>query len=86
MGLASILRKNQQTHLIFSKFIIKKINKNKLYNISIGHCNSIKNAELIKKDIMNRHNKINKIEIMDIGCALGVHAGPGSLAISMQEV
>ena len=86
MGLASILRKNKQIHLIFSKFIIKKINKNKLYNISIGHCNSLNNAELIKKDIMNQHNKINNIEIMDIGCALGVHAGPGSLAISIQEI
>ncbi len=32
------------------------------------------------------HNDINSIYLMDIGCALGVHAGPGSLAVGVQPV
>ena len=35
--------------------------------------------------IYDNHSNINSISILEIGCALGVHTGPGTLAIALQE-
>ena len=63
-----------------------KMNTNKSYNISIGHCNSLENGKKLMGLIQKGHNDIKSIYLMDIGCALGVHAGPGSLAVGIQPV
>ena len=62
------------------------MDSNKSYNISIGHCNTLKNGEKLMELVQKGHNEINSIYLMDIGCALGVHAGPGSLAVGIQPV
>jgi len=36
--------------------------------------------------IQKGSNNLKSIYLMDIGCALGVHAGPGSLAIAIQPI
>ena len=41
-------------------------------------------GEKLMKLVQKGHNGINSIYIMDIGCAMGVHAGPGSLAVAIQ--
>ena len=41
-------------------------------------------GEKLMELIQKGHNKINSIYLLDIGCALGVHAGPGSLAVAIQ--
>ena len=56
----------------------------KSYNISIGHCNTLSDGEKLMELIKKGHNEINSIYLMNIGCALGVHAGPGSLAVGLQ--
>ena len=67
-----------------SKFVLSKLDSNKSYNISIGHCNTLADGEKLMELIQKGHKKINSIYLMDIGCALGVHAGPGSLAAANQ--
>ena len=42
------------------------------------------NLKVLMELIQNGHNRINSIYLMDVGCALGVHAGPGSLAAAIQ--
>ena len=69
-----------------SKFILGKMNMDQAYNVSIGHSNTLAEGEKLKELIQNGHNKINSIYIMDIGCAMGVHAGPGSLAVAIQPL
>jgi len=69
-----------------SKFTLGKMNMNQSYNVSIGHSNTLADGEKLKELIQNGHSKINSIYIMDIGCAMGVHAGPGSLAVAIQPV
>ena len=66
------------------KFILGKIDAAKSYNISIGHSNALADGEKLMELIQKGHNKINSIYLLDIGCALGVHAGPGSLAVAIQ--
>ena len=86
MGFAGFMRGKADLANKMSKFIHNKINPNKKYNISIGHSNILKDAKKLKKMITTNYQNLNSIHIMDIGCALGVHAGPGALAIAIHPV
>ena len=55
----------------------------KLQEVSKG---SIEDGKKLMKLIQKGHRKIDSIYLMNIGCALGVHAGPGSLAVGLQLV
>ena len=86
MGLASVIRETANLPEKMSKFILGKMDTDKSYNISIGHSNILADGEKLKEMIQKGHHNLNSIYLMDIGCALGVHAGPGSLAVAIQPV
>jgi len=67
------------------KYISKQINPEKKYELAIGHCINEKDADLLRKLLYQKHNNLNSISVLEIGCALGVHTGPGTLAIALQE-
>ena len=67
------------------KFIKKQIKANKEYDIAIGHSVTEDKAKTLRKMIYENHSNINSISILEIGCALGVHTGPETLAIGIQE-
>ena len=69
-----------------SKFILGKMDSETSYNISIGHSNTLADGKKLKELIQKGHSNIASIYLMDIGCALGVHAGPGSLATAIQPI
>ena len=46
----------------------------------------VKDGEKLKASIKKGHSNINSMHLIDIGCALGIHAGPGSLATAIQPV
>ena len=84
MGAAGIIKGKNNLTKKLGKFILNKLDNNKSYDISIGHCNVLNNGEKLKSIIQNSHKNINDLYLIDMGCALGVHAGPGSLAIAIQ--
>ena len=84
MGAAGIIKGKKNLTKKLGKFILNKLDNNKSYDISIGHCNVLNNGEKLKSIIQNSHKNINDLYLIDMGCALGVHAGPGSLAIAIQ--
>ena len=86
MGAAGIIK--GKTNLIekLSKFILNKLDPNISYNISIGHCNDLNGGKKLQSIIQTEHNNIHSINIIDMGCALGVHAGPGSFAVAIQTI
>ena len=84
MGAAGIIKGTSNLSEKMSKFVLRKLDADKSYNIAIGHCNQKGDGEKLMELIQSEHNKINSIYLMDIGCALGVHAGPGSLAAAVQ--
>ena len=86
MGLASVIRETADLPKKMSKFILGKMDADKFYNVSIGHSNILEDGEKLKELIRKKHSNLNSIYLMDIGCALGVHAGPGSLAVAIQPV
>ena len=68
-----------------NKFIGKKLNSNKEYDLAIGHSACEENAEFLRKALYESYTNIKSISILEIGCALGAHTGPGTLAIGIQE-
>ena len=86
MGLASVIRETTDLREKMSKFILGKMDADKFYNVSIGHSNILADGEKLKEMIQKGHHNLNSIYLMDMGCALGVHAGPGSLAVAIQPV
>ena len=68
-----------------SKFINKKMDTNKEYDIAIGHSICEQNAEVLRKKLYSQHANIKSISILEIGCALGVHTGPDTLVVGLQE-
>ena len=68
-----------------TNYLNKKINPNKQYDIAIAHSVYEENAELLRKRLYNNHTNIKSISILELGCALGTHTGPKTLAIGIQE-
>ena len=85
MGASGIIRGTSNLSGKMSKLVLGKMDANISYNVSIGHCNTLKDGEKLMELIQKSPKKINSIYLMDIGCALGVHAGPGSLAAAIQS-
>ena len=86
MGVAGAIRGYDDFPKKLTKFITNKISIDKTYNISIGHSNTLEAGQNLKELIEKKHKNINSIYLMDMGCALGVHAGPGSLAVAIQPI
>ena len=67
-------------------FILKKLDKKHRYKLSIAHSNAeMKGIELVDY-IQNNFKNIDDIDLVDMGSALGVHAGPGAFGVGCQKV
>ncbi len=77
-------RKNLEKKL--ADYTVSRLERDKVYRFLIGHSDNEEGAEkvaaLIRKDVQGLHS----IHCLDLGGALGVHAGPGSLAVAFQEM
>ena len=60
--------------------------KDTQYTISVGHSNALEDGKKLMELIQQGHNHIENIYLQDMGCALGVHAGPGSLVTAIQPI
>jgi len=71
----------------FSKFIESKINKKIKYRIMIAHANSEKEGNKLSQLLLSSFpDNIIGSYVVEFGCALGAHSGPGALAIGLQEI
>ena len=86
LGAAGILLGTENLPKKLCKFVLSKMEANTYYTIIIGHSNTHDDGKLLMDLIQRGHTKIEKIYLIDMGCALGVHAGPGSLVAGIQAV
>ena len=68
-----------------ANFVIKKIDSDKTYDLAIAHSICEENAEHLRKILYEKCPNIKSISILELGCALGSHSGPGTLAVGVQE-
>ena len=86
LKIASVAFGAKNLHEKITKFVIKKINKNYKYKFSVAHSNSINQGNKIVNILQNDIQNLETIDLLDMGTALGVHAGPGSFIIAFQKV
>ena len=70
---------------IFKK-ILKKIDQTFKYKIAIGHALCKDDGEKLKSLFKSRPDLFQEVELLEIGGALGVHTGPGSLSVAFQKI
>ena len=51
----------------------------------MGHCNCPEEGQALIDGLKNAFSKLASIELHEVGGALGVHTGPGSLVVGIQE-
>jgi hypothetical protein len=85
LGPTGVIWGQKNTTEKINKFIGKKLDSNKMYDLAIGHSASEENAEFLRKALYQSCTNIKSISILEIGCALGAHTGPGTLAVGIQE-
>ena len=69
----------------FVKFLGSKIKEDRKYHIMIAHANDLQNGEKLLNLLLQKHRNITKHYLVELGGGLGAHAGPGGLAIGIQE-
>lgn len=75
-------RKN--IHRKLYKFVLKKMEGSAAYRVGIAHAKCEAVAREIEKDFIELLGK-DRVIFTEVGPALGVHAGPGGLAIAIQK-
>tara|TARA_Y100001968_G_C19430522_1_gene756753 strand:- start:405 stop:2204 length:1800 start_codon:yes stop_codon:yes gene_type:complete len=73
-------------HNRLAALVIGKLDHTAHYKFSIAHSNSEEEGHEIVEFIGNNFKNTISIDLVDLGSALGVHAGPGSFAIGVQKV
>ena len=61
------------------------MNPDKSYRILIGHANSKSRGNNAMSIMEEKLKSIHSIHLIDLGLALGVHGGPGSIAVAFME-
>ena len=70
----------------FFKKILKKIDKKFQYSIAIGHALCESDGKKLKSLFEKQPDLFKEVDLIEIGCALGVHTGPGALSIAFQKI
>ena len=73
-------------HNKLAAFVISKINDDAYYKFSVAHSNAETEGHEIVEYIENNFKNTASIDLVSMGSALGVHAGPGSLGIGIQKI
>ena len=86
LKLAGAFWGNKNLNKKMGKFILKKLEKNYHYKISIAHSNAENQGHELISYLQNHFNNIDDIDLVNLGSALGVHSGPGALGVGLQKV
>ena len=70
----------------FSNKINTKIKSKLYYRLLVAHSDCKDDAKELLSNITSKNTNILSSYIVEMGCALGVHAGPGSLVVGLQEL
>jgi DegV family protein with EDD domain len=68
----------------FARYIAKRTPAAKSLDVAVGHSLCPDDAIELERQLRKRFDNIHRTTITDIGAALGVHAGPGSLVVATQ--
>jgi DegV family protein with EDD domain len=68
----------------FARYIGKESPQNKPLHVAVGHALNPEGAKQLAECLRQEISDVHRLTISEIGSALGVHAGPGSLVVATQ--
>lgn len=68
----------------FARFILKRLDDDTTWRVSVGHCNDLAAGEALLRKLQAGIENLHSSYICEVGSALGVHAGPGGLVVGAQ--
>ena len=86
MKVAGVLFGSKNRVKKLTNLLLKKHSPKFNYNINIAHSECMNEANELVALLKNKYNNIQNIPIFELGCALGVHTGPGALVIGIQKI
>lgn len=69
-----------------TNFILKRTEKTGKYRVSVGHSNCLEKGRNTLQMLKENLPGLQENYLLDIGGGLGVHVGPGSVAVAIQEI
>jgi DegV family protein with EDD domain len=69
----------------FARNIARRLDPTRTWRFIVGHCDCADDAERAHAALLRAVPKVDRAWIMEAGVAIGVHAGPGSLVIGVQD-
>lgn len=69
----------------FHGFLLRKLDRNRRYRLFISHCNCPDEGAQLLGMLKDSFPNAESAHLMETGAALGVHAGPGTLVVGVQE-
>jgi len=67
------------------RFLLRRIDSDLPYRAIVGHSNSPELGRRMVKILKQKLPQIQEVSLIEIGGGLGVHTGPGALAVGLQE-
>ena len=68
----------------FARYVARRTPNAASLDVAIGHAMCRQDAEALEKELRGQFDNIHRTTITDIGAALGVHGGPGTLIVATQ--
>ncbi len=68
----------------FARYVARRTPSATSLDVAIGHAVCREDAEALEQELRRQFDNIHRTTITDIGAALGVHGGPGTLIVATQ--
>ena len=68
----------------FARYVARRTPAAASLDVAIGHAVCQEDAEALEQELRRQFDNIHRTTITDIGAALGVHGGPGTLIVATQ--
>ncbi len=69
----------------FARYVAKRVSPGQRYRVIVGHCDAAADGELLLSRLKSLID-CQDAWLAETGPAVGAHAGPGALVISLQPV
>ncbi|NOZ07534.1 MAG: DegV family EDD domain-containing protein [FCB group bacterium] len=81
-----VLPGGRNVHRKLCGFLLKRINTCVPYRAIVGHSNSPELGQRMLTTLKEKLPSLKEVSLVEIGGGLGVHTGPGAIAVGIQEI
>ena len=80
-----VLFGRSNTTVKFARFVARRLATDRTWRLLIGHCNAPAEGERLLGLLRTAVPRVESAQLVDVGPALGAHAGPGALVVGAQD-